>query len=233
MNKKFKIYAICWAILFVLFNLICFITPSEIGGLSKYDATFWTAYALVDVAFIGQLIASFFGFKADTLKKQFYRVSLVSVSYTGLIVMLIAGAICMAVPNLPSWIAAVVNLIVLAITAIAVVAAKAAGDAVEKIDEKIKVQTFFIKSLTVDANDLVAKAKSDEIKKECEKVYEAVRYSDPMSNDALASAEAQITVKFNELADAVNAEDAEKVKAAASEVVILINNRNQKCKLLK
>lgn len=64
-------------------------------------------------------------------------------------------------------------------------------------------------------------------------MYEAVRYSDPMSNDALASAEAQITIKFNELADAVNAEDAEKAKAAASEVVILINNRNQKGKLLK
>ncbi len=54
-----------------------------------------------------------------------------------------------------------------------------------------------------------------------------------MSNDALALVESQITVKFAELSDAVKADNAEKVAEIANEVVILIGNRNKRCKLLK
>mgnify|MGYP006923404322 CR=1 FL=1 len=96
-----------------------------------------------------------------------------------------------------------------------------------------KNKTFFIKSLTVDADTLMAQAKSDAVKAECRKVYEAIRYSDPMSNDALASIEGQITVKFAELSDAVKADDVGNVVELASEVVILIGDRNKKAKVLK
>ena len=53
--------------------------------------------------------------------------------------------------------------------------------------------------LTIDADTLMAQAKSDGVKAECRKVYEAIRYSDPMSNDALASVEGKISAKFAEL----------------------------------
>ena len=79
----------------------------------------------------------------------------------------------------------------------------------------------------------MASAKSDAAKAECKKVYEAIRYSDPMSNDALASIEGQISIKFEALSAAVGADDIEKVSELANEVIILIGNRNGKCKLLK
>lgn len=63
-------------------------------------------------------------------------------------------------------------------------------------------------------------------------MFEAVRYSDPMSNDALAGVESQITLKFNELSEAVSG-GADNVKNIADELVILIGDRNKKCKLLK
>ena len=65
------------------------------------------------------------------------------------------------------------------------------------------------------------------------KVYEAVRYSDPMSNEALAGVEAQITLKVSELVDAIEKSDIELVKKTVREIVILLNDRNKKCKLLK
>ena len=123
--------------------------------------------------------------------------------------------------------------IVLAANVLSVIKATAAVSEVERIDEKVKTQTFFIKSLTIDADTLVARAKSEAVKAECKKVYEAIRYSDPMSNDALDSVESQITIKFAELSDAVKADDAEKVAEIANEVVILVGDRNKKCKLLK
>ncbi|MBQ9949706.1 MAG: hypothetical protein IJO93_03170 [Clostridia bacterium] len=92
---------------------------------------------------------------------------------------------------------------------------------------------MFIKSLTVDAESLMSRAKSETIKAECKKVYEAVRYSDPMSNGALVSIESDITIKFSKLSEAVISENSETVATLADEIIILLGDRNKKCKLLK
>lgn len=233
MNKKFKIYAIVWAALLAIFNVICFVIPSTVGDYIKYDVTFWVGYISITLAFIIQLGCAFYAFKADTLQKTFYGVSVIKVSYTGLIVMLVFATLVMLVPGMPAWIAAIVCAIVVAFTIIAIVKATAAVEAITKVDTQIKTQTFFIKSLTVDADTLVASAKSEAVKAECKKFYEAVRYSDPMSNEALAGDEAQISIKFAELTEAVNADDAELVASKVNEVLILLNARNKKCKMLK
>ena len=97
----------------------------------------------------------------------------------------------------------------------------------------MKIQTAFIKNLTVDAEGILARAKSDEIKAECKKVYEAIRYSDPMSNEALSVIEAKITVKMDEFATAVGTDDTGKIKEIADELMILVGDRNRKCKGIK
>lgn len=233
MKKNFKFYAIIWAILLTVFNVLCFATPNEMGGFVKIDSTFWVAYAFITAAFIGNLVCAFFAFRADNLQKMFYNLPLLTIGWTALIVMLIAGAATMAIPNLPSWIGMVVCLLALAFNAIAVVKAVWAADTVNKVDEKVKVKTAYIKNLTVDTEGILARAKSEPVKAECKKVYEAVRYSDPMSNEALSVIEAKITVKVDELASAVGADDAEKAKEIADEIVILVGDRNKKCKALK
>ena len=139
----------------------------------------------------------------------------------------------MLIPNCPAWIAAIVCIVILAFNAIAVVKANWAAETVENIDEKIAAKTSYIRELTAQAESLVARAKSDEVKKECKKVYEAVRYSDPMSNEAISVIEAKITVKVDEFSTAVGADDTEKVKEIADEIVNLVGDRNKKCKGLK
>ena len=54
-----------------------------------------------------------------------------------------------------------------------------------------------------------------------------------MSNDALSVIEAKITVKVDEFSSAVGADDAIKAKEIADEIVILVTDRNKKCKALK
>ena len=104
---------------------------------------------------------------------------------------------------------------------------------VERIDQKIETQTAFIKSLIVDAESLAARAKSETIKAECKKVYEAIRYSDPMSHAELATIESEIAHQFSLFIDAVKADDTEKALVIATEICLLINDRNKKCKSLK
>ena len=233
MKKSIGVYSVIWAICLAVFNVITFVTPNEIGGVSKFTASFWVGYVFITVAFIGQLVCAFFALKAENIKKMFYRIPMISISYTGLILMLIAGGIFMAIPTLPEWIGIIVCAIILAFNAIAVIKATAAAEVVGGIDEKVKKQTFFVKSLTADAQSLIASAKSDELRTEAKKVYEAIRYSDPMANDALAELDIQIKRQFNAFSDAVKAEDDELAKETADALAEIIERRNQECKLLK
>ena len=201
--------------------------------MSKFTASFWVGYVFITVALIGQLVCAFFALKAENIKKMFYRIPMISISYTGLILMLIAGGIFMAIPTLPEWIGIIVCVAILAFNAIAVIKATAAAEVVGGIDEKVKTQTFFVKSLAADAQSLMTSAKSDELRTEAKKVYEAIRYSDPMANDALAELDIQIKRQFNAFSDAVKAEDDELAKETADALAEIIERRNQECKLLK
>lgn len=233
MKKVFKYYLRIWVILLAVFNVAVFVSPGEAGGYSKFGGAFWVGYIFITLAFIGQLICAYFAFKADNLQKFFYNVPLIRISRIGLVLTAIFGTLCMAIPNLPNWIGVILCLAVLAFTAISVIKATAAGDVVSGIDEKIESKTSFIKLLTADAEALMSAAKTPELKAEVKKVYEAIRYSDPMSNAALEEINEQIQNQFSVFADAVKSEDSGLASSTADELIILIDNRNKKCKLMK
>lgn len=232
MKKRFNLYIIVWTVLLALFNVIAFVSVGW-EGQEKYTASFWIGYAFITAAFVGQFACTYVALKADSAKKMFYNISLIKSSYAGLIATCIFGGLCMIISPLPYWFGIILCAIVLVINVLAVVKATGAINEIERIDNKVKAQTLFIKSLTVDADGLVARAKSEAVKAECKKVYEAVRYSDPMSHDALASVESQITFQLAALLKAVESDHADLVKETANNVVVLLNDRNNKCKLLK
>ena len=90
---------------------------------------------------------------------------------------------------------------------------------VSDMDARVASSTFFIKSLTSDAETLLGTAKSESLKTAAKKVYEAIRYSDPMSASELAGIESQISYKFNDFSSAVNAVD----EKSAAEYLSLIH----------
>ncbi len=234
MKKNFKFYAVIWAILLAVWCAVVFLVrPILPGYVIRYDARFWIAWAFILAAFIGNLVCAYFAFRAENRNRMFYRFSVIRVSWSALIAMLIVGSALMLIPDCPAWIAAIACVVVFGFNAIAVVKALWAGDTVGRIDERVKTKTAFIKSLTVDAESILARAKSDAVKTECQKVFEAVRYSDPMSNEALSVIEAKITVKMDEFGAAVSADDAEKVKTLAEELTLRLGDRSKKCKALK
>lgn len=234
MKKNFKFYTLMWAILLAVWCAVVFLVRPIIPGyVINYDAQFWIAFVFIVLAFIGNLVCAYLAFKAENSKKLFLNLPLITVSWSALITMLIVGSVLMLIPNCPAWIAAVVCIIILAFNAIAVIKAAWAADAVSKVDERVAAQTSFIKNLIVDTESILSRAKSDDVKAECKKVHEAVRYSDPMSNDALSVIEAKITVKVDEFSSAVGADDAEKAKEIAGEIIILVADRNKKCKAVK
>lgn len=231
MKKSFKFYLIAWAILLVLFNIIAFISPGW-TDVPKYTPSFWIGYVAITLAFIGQIFCAFYAFKEENLSKFFYSIPVITFSYTGLIVTLIIGSICMIISNMAYWIGIILCSLTLAITAIAVVKATAASEMVSDLDTKIKAKTFFIRSATADAQALVCTATDEQAKAELHKLYEAFRYSDPMQSENLANEEMQITLKLNQLKNS-EVKNFETVSPIVNELIVLINARNAKCKFLK
>lgn len=230
MTKTFKFYLGIWVICFAMFNVIAFVTPA-VNNMSM--PSFWIGYVFIVLSFVGNIIVAKIAFKTENLKKMFYNMPLIVIGYTGLMAMLVIGALGMIIPSFPMWISTTLCVLIAGFTAMAVMIACFAVGVVTKIDEKVATKTFFIKSLTADAEHLLSYAKSDELKAICKKAYEAIRYSDPMSNVMLSDIDEQIQRQFSSFESAVNSSDLELAVLNSNELLMLIDKRNKQCKLLK
>lgn len=237
MKKAFKFYLIAWAILFVIFNVVVIVLPKEttIAGVTyvKLGGLSWITLILFELCFVGHLVCTWIALKQNKLSGMFYRLPLIRLSYACIIVTTVIGCVMMAVPQMPDWIPLIVVLIIMALYAVAVLKAAAAAAVVEQIDEKVRVQTTFVRDLTADAGTLMTRAKSEPVKNACKKVYEAVRYSDPMTTGALADVESRICTEFDAFTDAVISDNADAATASADELLTLIQERNSRCKMEK
>lgn len=232
MKKTFRFYIGIWAALLVLFNVITFVAATQ-SETNRFTASFWIGYSFITLTFIGQLFCARSAFLSKNSARLFYSLPLFKVSYIGSIVSFIVGVICMVISSMPWWIGVIVCSIVLVGTAVAIMSNGSQVDYIDQIDQEIKVQTAFIRLLTVDAENLLSRAKTETAKAVCQKVYEAARYSDPMSSDALLSVEEKISAQMEVLTAAVATGNDEQISAAAEEVTLLIGDRNRKCKVLK
>ena len=233
MKKKFGIYSVIWAICLAIFNVITFVTPNEINGVSKFTSSFWVGYIYITVAFICQLLCALAILKAKKRNSSFYNFSLFFISYSGVIAMLISGGIFMANPTLPVWIGVIICAVILAVNAICVILTKTVADNACEIDEKNKSQIYFMKKLSAEAKALMAVASSDELCAEAKRVYEAIRYSNPKSSSLLADLNLQIEREFYEFSNAVKDADTELAQANASALIELLEKRNNTAKLIK
>lgn len=233
MKKNFKFYIIVWAILLAIYNLTVFFIKPLPGYVINYDARFWVSWGIIIATFVGQLICAYVAFKSETKKKLFLNIPIITQSYIALILSVVAGSVLMLIPDCPSWIAVIVCAAIFGFSAISVINAKAAAEIVDAKETAAANKTLFIKSITADAESLISKAGTQDIKAELKKVYEALRYSDPVSRDELKSVENQIAVKFTDMVNAVKESNYTVIKTLCDEFIVLVDERNAKCKVTK
>lgn len=233
MKKKFTAYVACWAILLALFHVIVFVTPNEIAGVSKFGGGFWVGYGFTLAAFFCQLLCAWIALKPNNNRKIFYHLPLICISFATLVLTAAVGIIFMAVPRIPAWIAAIVCSVLAAFGAIAVIKAKVAAETVSSIDEKVKAKTSLIKDLTARASVLMNSAQTPELRSETKKVYEAIRYSDPMSTASLAEIEEKIAEEFAEFEQYVAKNAETDARTSAEKLLTLLARRASLCKMGK
>ena len=221
MKKSFRNYLIAWIIIFLFFNLIWFIGYSNILNGTQKLTSFWIYYCIIIISFIGQLYCAYIAFKAENFNKFFYSVSLINISYYGLILTVFISALCAFITSIPRWVGTIVCISVFAFTYISIIKAKTAVDVIDEIDQKIADENEFIRLLTSDAEHLIQLAESDKDKEICKKIYEAIRYSDPRSTSELDMINQSIR---NGNSDITN---------LAYQTINLVEERNRKCRALK
>lgn len=209
-------------IFFVIFNVIVFAIPTA------KTVTFWVAYIFTLIAFAMQPLIWKFAFKdTDTLKSKFLGIPLISVGIIYLLVQIVAVAVFIALSFVPSWIAIVVCILILGISAICLIGTETGREEINRIEHKVSKKVFYIKSLQIDI-EMLAKAEADaDTKTALTNLAEKIRFSDPMSDELLAELETKISNKFEELISA------EQKSTIINELTLLIEERNKKCKLLK
>lgn len=222
MNKNTKRAYIVLGIAFILFNVIAFAVPTD------KTTTFWIAYAFTVVAFAFQVGTWNATFKADVpLKSKFLGIPIIHVGIVYLVIQLIAFAVFMAFPIMPSWIAVIVCALILGISVICLVSTDVARDEINRVEEKVNQKIFYIRELQADVEILAEQEQNLETKKALETLAEEIRYSDPMSDASLAELEIKISKKVSALK--ISNDKAEIIK----ELDWLLTERNKKAKILK
>ena len=219
-------------VVFLFANILVFLIPFPHG------IAFWTAYVFLMIALvIGFVITYVSAEKTFTQKNgiRYYPLMRFGVMY--LIVQGIVSLIFFLLDSyitLPLiWIPPVVCLVIFAIFAVLLISTYSGLKVVESVDEQSKKETAFIYSLTAEA-ELLAKQVSDaDLQTELDSLYEAIRYSDPVSTPEVADVDSRIRGEMDVLKAAVTLNDAGKIHESVQKLSLLIAERNQKCKLVK
>lgn len=224
MKKGYGFFFVCWLVVLTIFNIISFAVPLE------KNVIFWAVYSAITISFIFNLVCAIIALSPQKLNKVFLNIPLLNVSITGIAVTFIFGLICLLIPGIPNWLAILICALVVLFNILSIVKAGAWSILVSSKEEKDKIQTAFLTNLKSEAGSLKLVARSAEAKKECDMLFDCIRYSDPMSTPELKEVETQISLKFSLFSEAVKNDNKQKISEYATELSNLIKERNQMCK---
>lgn len=208
-------------ILFALISIIAFAVPTV------KTATFWIAYVFTAAAFAAQIIIWRTALGKETLKSKFLGFPVVHIGIVYTVIQVIAFAVFMFVPTLPTWSAIVVCSVIAGISAVCMISADAGRNEIERVEAEVKKKVFYIRELQTVVELLTDVETDADTKAALDQLAEKIRFSDSMSSEQLANLENKISAKVLELKTAPN-----KVEII-TELNSLLDERNKKCKNLK
>ena len=208
-------------ILFTLVSIIAFVVPT------LKTATFWIAYVFTAAAFAAQIIIWRTALGKEALKSKFLGFPVVHIGIVYAIIQTVAFAVFLFAPMLPVWSAIVVCSIIAGVSAVCMISTDAGLNEIERVEAEVQEKVFFIRELQADI-ELIATTETDaDTKAELTRLAEKISFSDPMSNEQLMDLENKISTKVLKLKTATN-----KVEII-TELTLLLDERNKKCKILK
>ena len=215
------------AVFFIIDSVIAFALPFA------HTAVFWLSYIFSVIAIAVQVYVMQVAFcKEKSVKSKFYGFPVANVGVIYMLTQLVLSLVFMALAaGVPMWLPAVLYVVLLG-AAVGFIAADAMRDEVERQDVQLKKDVSAMRALQSKVNGIVGLCGAD-IRPEVTKLAEELRYSDPVSSEALAEIEAELTAYADELQAAVVEGDSASARELCRKISATLLERNRLCKLNK
>lgn len=225
MKSEIKKILIVFAVTLVVFCAVTFAVPNEMLGVTRFDdIMLWVSFAVTAALLVADIIIAA-KLTNDYAEKTLLGLTKLTTAIVVLIASGVVGAVVLALPVIPALVSVGVSFVLTVYLLLAVKHTKPE----EKSDAP---DIKFITLLTADAETLVDRAVTDEGRALAKKVYEEIRYSDPVGSPMLKDDEALIQAKYDQFKLALSDEKSDLDKIA-KDLQLLIKERNSKCKVLK
>ena len=229
MKKDTIRWIIGLGVLLVLYILVAFLIPFA------HTAVFWVSFVFTLIAFVVVAASIYIAFvKNPDAKSRFYGFPIAKIGVIYGAVQLIAGLIFMALAAwVPAWIAVLVYAIALGAAVIGLISAEAVVEEIRVQDVKLKKDVTLMRSLQSKLNQMAAQCDNPDATAEVKRFAEEMRYSDPVSSEALADIERDLTAAVEELQSAIVDGDSAATKQLCRKASGILVERNRLCKLNK
>lgn len=229
MTKSKKRGALALGILLVLYILVAFLIPFH------KTAVFWLAFVFTLAAFAVVGLSVYVAFERDpAVKSRFYGFPIARIGVIYFLFQLVAGLIFMALGTIaPWWLAVLIFAIALGAAALGLIATDAVVDEIQAQDEKLKTNVSLMRSLQSKLGQLSALCADADAAGAVERFAGELRYSDPVSGEASADVERDLSAAVDELSAAVTDGDSTAVIQLCRKASALLAERNRLCKLGK
>lgn len=227
MNKnKIRFYIVMAAVL-VAFCVIALAVPFVKNG------AYWISFAFAVLAIGLQLYAMPKAMNGDA-RSKFYGFPILRVSFFYLAAQIILSLVFMAVAKwVPLWIPAVVYIVMFCAALVGFIATDSVRDEVVQQDVSIKKKVETMRALQSKANSMAAQYEAGEAGAALKKLAEELRYSDPVSSDAIADAEANLSACIDNLQQAIIDGNEADILTICRKASAALEERNRLCKLNK
>ena len=216
-------------VLLILYILIAFLIPFV------KTAVFWVSFVFTLIAF-GVVAASIYiaFIRNPEAKSKFYGFPIAKIGVMYGAAQLLAGLIFMALGLwIPVWAAVLVYALLLGAAVIGLISADAVVEEIHNQDGKLRKNVALMRALQSKLNQMAAQCDDPDASSAVKKFAEELRYSDPVSSDALADIERDLTAAVEELQSAIVDGDSAATKQLCRKASGILVERNRLCKLNK
>ena len=231
MKKDIVRLRVLLAVALAVYHVVIFALPFQKNGV------FFISWIFTLIAIGAQVYVVRTAFySGESAKSKFYGFPIVRIGVAYLAIQLVLGMAFMVlggIAEVPMQIPIVLYIVLFGASFVGFISADAMRDEIERQDVKLKKDVHNMRMLQSKASSMMQLAQDGGVCKALEKFAEDLRFSDPVSSEALEAIEADLMACTDEIQQAVTDDDREAVFVLLQKARSILAERNRLCKLGK
>ena len=227
MKKNINKWWLAIAIIFIAYNVIVWVLPVP------KTTVFYLSYLFTLIAIISQIYVVKIAFYNEdvSVKSKFYGFPIEKIGYVYLSIQLVVGLVFMHLGKvLPEWIVIIVYVVLFAFFVIGTISTNAVREVIEEQDVKLVEDTSKMRYLQLLAERLPSQASDETTKKELRDLFEALKYSDPVSSEATTQIEQKLEDIIITIENSIAEQDPLTILGLCKKATVILEERNIICK---